>query len=127
MRRSTVLILPLQYGFPAWMDCSGPNVIKLFLPVNYGFLSQARVFVLGKLFFKSSLKNTSLVRKSVNHGQKSFITLAKFLTKLPSFFQGYGCLNNSAMLPFQSESTWDGIHKPSFDNLTIIFKIGLPM
>jgi hypothetical protein len=41
--------------------------------VNYGFTELE--FVIGKLFPFSSNKHSSLLRKSVNHGQKSFITL----------------------------------------------------
>jgi hypothetical protein len=60
---------------------SGANVIKLFLFVIFGFSDKARVFV--RLDWKklTNDKHSSLLRKSVIYGQKSFITLGPGLFK----------------------------------------------
>jgi hypothetical protein len=54
---------------------TGANVIKLFLSVIYGFSYEARVFVRLDLKKLTNDKHSSLLRKSVIYGQKSFIIL----------------------------------------------------
>jgi hypothetical protein len=49
---------------------------QLFTALIYEFSHNAKVFVLGKLFPAYSNKPSSLVRKLVTYGQKSFMTLA---------------------------------------------------
>jgi hypothetical protein len=63
---------------------SGANLIKLYADVNYGFSDYARVFVRLDCKKLTNDKHSSLLRKSVIYGQKSFITLdpGANLTKL---------------------------------------------
>ncbi len=55
-------------------DTSGANVKKLLTSVNYEFLRLASICPWQALRALSN-KHSSLVRKLVNYGQKSFITL----------------------------------------------------
>jgi hypothetical protein len=69
--------MAVGYEFKIFMkQTPGPNVIKVFWSVNHGFLYEARVFVLGKLF-PSSLTNTlAYYENPYITDKKSFITLA---------------------------------------------------
>ncbi len=53
---------------------SGVEVIKLFTAIIYEFFKKVECFSLVS-FLQSSLTNTNLVRKSVNHGQKRFYNI----------------------------------------------------
>ncbi len=71
-------------------------------------------------------KHSSLLRKSVNYGQKRFITLAPGLQKSNFFLEGKRRNFFSFKTIKMTEATVDVNKKTFYNLLTIVFKVELP-